>query len=124
MTIGSSGGVRPARGVRRPGVAALPPGVERHVVPGRSARAIRIAGVDVIRLVDLEGAQPCELVCVADDGRFAAGLLGARAGGTAAGLRRLVADGAARLDRALAGAMSVDLFGPGSRAGEEASLRK
>ena len=121
MAVASSRGVRPARGVRRPGLLALAPGVERHVVPGRSARAIRIAGGDVIRLVNLEGAQPCELVCVADDGRFAAGLLGARAGGSAAGLRRLVAEGAARLERDLAGAVSVELFGPESRAGEEAS---
>ena len=90
-------------------------------MPGRSARAIRIAGGDVIRLVDREGGQACELVCVTDDGRFADGLLGARAGGSAAGLARLVADGAARIDRDLAGAASLDLFGPESRAGEEAS---
>ena len=122
MTVGSSEGARPVRGVRRPGLLALPPGVERHVVPGRSARAIRVAGGDVIRLVNREGAQACELVCLADDGRFAAGLLGARAGGSAAGLRQLVADGAARPGLDLAGAMSVDLFGPESRAGEEASF--
>ena len=122
MELVSAGGVRAPRGVRRPGVLALPPGVERYVVPGRSARAIQIAGGDVIRLVNAEGGQACELVCLADDGRFAEGLLGERAGGSAAGLRRLVADGAACIDRDLSGASSLDLFGPESRAGEEASF--
>ena len=121
MDIGSARLDRLPRGVRRPGMAALGPGVERHVVPGRSARAIGIAGGDVIRLVNREGGQACEIVCVADDGRFADGLLGAKASGRAAGLRRLVAEGAARIDRDLAGAMSLDFFGPESRAGEEAS---
>ena len=108
--------------MRRPGLLALPPGVERYVVPGRSARAIGIEGGDVIRLVNAEGAQACELVCVADDGRFAENLLGERAGGSAAGLRRLVAEGVASVDRDLAGASSLDMFGPESRAGEEASF--
>ena len=121
MDIASAGSGRYQRGVRRPGLPALPPGVERYVVPGRRARAIRIAGGDVIRLVDREGGQPCELVCVADDGRFAAGLLGAQARGNAAGLARLVAEGAAQVGRELSGAASIDLFGPASRAGEDAS---
>ena len=84
-------------------------------------RAIRIAGGDIIRLVNREGGQACELVCVAGDGRFAGGLLGAKAAGRATGLVRLVADGAGRVDRDLAGALSLDLFGPESRAGEEVS---
>ena len=121
MQIGSAGTVRLPRGVRRPGLPALPPGVERHVVPGRRARTVRIAGGDVIRLVNPEGGQACEIVCVSEDGRFADGLLGAKAAGRATGLVRLVADGAARVDRDLAGAMSLDLFGPETRAGEEAS---
>ena len=70
MEIVSTGAARPIRGVRRPGLLSLAPGVERYVVPGRSARAIRIAGGDIIRLVNPEGGQPCELVCVADDGRL------------------------------------------------------
>ena len=99
MELVSASGARFPRGVRRPGLLALPPGVERYVVPGRSARAIRIAGGDVIRLVNAEGGQACELVCVTDDGRFAESLLGERAGGRAAGLRRLVAEGVAGIDR-------------------------
>ena len=122
MELVSASGVGLARGVLRPGLLALPPGVERYVVPGRSARAIGIEGGDVIRLVNAEGAQACELVCLADDGRFAEGLLGERAGGSAAALRRLVAEGVASVDRDLAGASSLDLFGPESRAGEEASF--
>ena len=121
MEFASTDAGRLARGVRRPGEPALAPGVERYIVPGRRARAIRIAGGDVVRLVDREGGQACELVCVADDGRFAEGLLGARAAGSAAGLSRLVADGAARIDHDLSGAASLDLFGPESRAGDEAS---
>ena len=121
MEIVSAGAARLARGVRRPGLPALAPGVERYVVPGRSARAIGIAGGDTLRLVNPEGGQLCELVCVAADGRFAADLLGERAGGSAVGLRRLVADGAATVKCDLAGAASLDLFGPESRAGDEAS---
>ena len=122
MELVSTGAARLARGVRRSGVPALSPGVERYVVPGRSARAIRIGGGDVVRLVNPEGGQACEIVCLADDGRFAGGLLGAQARGTAAGLARLIADGAARVDRDLSGAASLDLFGPESRAGAEASF--
>ena len=121
MEIISTGAVRLARGVRRPGLLALAPGVERYVVPGRSARAIRIAGGDVIRLVNPEGGQPCELVCVAEDGRFTESLLGIRAGGSAAGLCRLVSDGAAQVERDLTNASSLDLFGLESRAGDEES---
>ena len=121
MELVSASGSSLARGVRRPGLLALPPGVERYVVPGRSARAIGIEGGDVIRLVNAEGGQACELVCVADDGRLAESLLGERAGGSAAGLRRLVAEGVASVDRDLADASSLDLFGPESRAGEEMS---
>ena len=96
MELVSASGVGLARGVRRPGLLALPPGVERYFVSGRSARAVGIEGGDVIRLVNAEGAQACELVCLADDGRFAEDLLGERAGGSAAGLRRLVAEGIAQ----------------------------
>ena len=122
MELVSAGADHHPRGVRRPGVLALPPGVERYVVPGLGARAIRIAGGDAVRLVNPEGGQPCELVCVADDGRFAADMLGERAGGSAGGLLRLVADGTARVDRDLCGASSLDVFGPESRAGDEASF--
>ena len=106
MQVDSVRTARSPRGVRRPGLPALPPGVERYVVPGRSARAIRIVGGDVVRLVNPEGGQACELVCLADDGRLADGLLGERARGSAAGLVRLVADGAARVGHDLAGASS------------------
>jgi len=121
MELVSASGARFPRGVRRPGLLALAPGVERYIVPGRSARVIRLAGGDVIRLVNPEGAQPCELVCLADDGRFAADLLGERAGGSASGLRGLIADGATHVDFEISAAVSLDLFGPESRAGEEAS---
>ena len=122
MEIVSTGAARPIRGVRRPGLLSLAPGVERYVVPGRSARAIRIAGGDIIRLVNPEGGQPCELVCVADNRCSVSDLLGERAEGSATGLRRLIADGAARVDRDLTDASSLYLFGPESRAGEEVSF--
>ena len=121
MELVSTGGVRFPRGVRRPGIPALGPGAERYVVPGRSARAIRIAGGDVIRLVNREGGQACELVCIAKDGRFGGELLGERAAGNAVGLRRLVQEGAASVEQDLAGASSFDAFGRESRAGDEAS---
>ena len=90
MDVVSTGATRLARGVRRPGPLALAPGVERYVVPGRSARTIRLAGGDVIRLVNSEGVQPCELVCMADSPVFA------DSGGAAGEIRRIASAPMAR----------------------------
>ena len=55
--------------VLRPG-AALSPGEERYTVQGGGVIAVPVFAGDRLRIVDLEGMQPCELV--AADSRSAA----------------------------------------------------
>lgn len=118
-------------GVVTPGLPVLPPGVERHPVPGGGSRAVQIAAGDVLTLQDREGLQPVELVFFAPDGRSDAAMIGAAGGHDPVGLKRaLTADASgARVRHALdvAGfdlgrADGALLFGEGSRAGEHASL--
>ena len=47
--------------VRVPGLPVLPPGVERHPIPGGGSRAVTIHAGDEIWVVDREGLQPAEL---------------------------------------------------------------
>jgi len=63
-------------GIRAPGLPILPPGVERHPVPGGGSRAMPVFKGDEISVLDREGLQPGELVLFAPDGRSEAGMLG------------------------------------------------
>ncbi|MBF9033484.1 DUF1989 domain-containing protein [Rhodobacterales bacterium HKCCE2091] len=102
----------------------LPPGTERHRVPGGGSRAVRVGPGDVIDVVDPEGGQGGELLVFGPDGRPDAGLIGARATGPAAGLLAALAASpaaTAALERAgclLDGAEAVALHGAESRAGD------
>ena len=73
-----------------PGLPVLPPGVERHPVPGGGSRAVPIEAGDEITLVDREGLQPCEVVFFGRDGRSDAGMLGAKSAGAPAGLQSIL----------------------------------
>lgn len=116
---------------RVPGLPILPPGVERHPVPGGGSRAVRIDAGDEIWIVDREGLQPAELTFFAPDGRSDAGMLGARGAGSPLGLQQaLLADPSGRrVLRALEAAGfdigradTLRLFVEGSRAGETVTL--
>ncbi|MGH6946774.1 MAG: hypothetical protein ACREDZ_05555, partial [Kiloniellales bacterium] len=116
---------------RRPGGTALVPGQERYRVAGGSALALRLAAGDRLRVVDLEGGQWCELVAFGPDGRGDPAIIGAVANGRAEGLRQTLArEGSmgrlaaslARHSLSLERARSTALFGPDSRAGEEADF--
>ena len=48
--------------VRWPGLPVASLGVERYCVPGGGAVAFRVAAGDRVRVIDVEGGQPCELV--------------------------------------------------------------
>ncbi len=118
-------------GVVTPGLPILPPGVERHPVPGGGSRAVEIEAGDEITVLDREGLQPAELVVFTPDGRSDPGVIGAEGGGPATGLQAaLLADrsGArvrAALDRAgfdLSQARAVRVFAEGSRAGDLATF--
>ncbi len=67
-------------GVVIPGLPVLPPGVERHPVPGGGSRAVPIYKGDQITIQDREGLQPVEIVFFAHDGRSDAAMIGAKGG--------------------------------------------
>ncbi|HXG79775.1 MAG TPA: DUF1989 domain-containing protein, partial [Methyloceanibacter sp.] len=125
-----SGPPRPSA-VLRPG-AALAPGEERYTVPGGGVIAIAIHAGDRLRIVDLEGMQPCEIVAADAAGKIDPGVLGVRGEGDASGLKRaLAADsesagavraGLARRGVDLARANAVKLFGGDSRPGASAEF--
>jgi aminomethyltransferase len=73
-----------------PGLAALPPGLERYRVAGGGAVVVALSAGDTLRIVDKEGRQRGELGVFAPDGRPDPGALGARASGPAGGLNRLL----------------------------------
>ena len=114
-------------GVTMPGLPVLPPGMERHPVPGAGSRAVAIEAGDEITVVDREGLQPCEVVFFDPEGRSALERLGAASSDEPHGLHALLAadePSAHRVRKALdkAGfnlgtARCLRLFGTDSRAG-------
>ena len=118
-------------GVRIPGLPVLPPGVERHPVPGGGSRAVEIFKGDRIVIQDREGLQPVEMVFFAPDGRSDAAMIGAKGGRDPAGLKSaLLRDPSGQkviraLERArfdLGRADGTLVFAEGSRAGDTASF--
>ena len=113
--------------IMRPGMPALAPGEERYIVPGGGAIAIEIHAGDRLRVIDVEGMQPCEVVAVDATGAIDPDILGARGDGDAAGLKQIlsaddesvrsVRSGLKRRGVDLATARAVTLFGGESRAG-------
>jgi len=119
-------------GVLMPGLPVLPPGSERHPVPGGGSRAVAVEAGDVITLVDGEGLQACEVVIFDPEGRSDPALLGASSSAEPRGLRSILGSddySARRVRRALeksgfdlGSARCIRLFGEGSRAGNSASF--
>jgi aminomethyltransferase len=119
--------------ILRPGMPALPPGVERYRVAGRGILAVRLHAGDTVTVKDVEGGQVCELVAAGSDGRVdTAGILGVPANADAAGLKSLLGEpgeeAAAtrrRLERSgvdLASARALRVFGANSPAGSTAEV--
>lgn len=118
-------------GVLIPGLPVLPPGVERHPVPGGGSRAVPIFNGDEITLQDREGLQPVEMVFFSHDGRSDAAMIGAQGGRDPKGLKEaLVRDPSGRkvvraLEKSgfdLGRADGTLVFAEGSRAGDFASF--
>ena len=113
--------------IMRPGMPALAPGEERYIVPGGGAIAVEIHAGDRLRVIDVEGMQPCEVVAVDATGAIDPDILGARGDGDAAGLKQIlsaddegvrsVRSGLKRRGVDLATARAVTLFGGEFRAG-------
>ena len=119
-------------GVRLPGLPVLPPGVERHPVPGGGSRSVAIGTGDEVSVLSPSGLQRVELVLFAPDGRSDAAMLGARGHGAASGIAATLAEGggsgvrvARALDAAgfdLARADAVRLFEDGAESGAMETL--
>ena len=95
---------RPSR-ILTPSGLVRQPGQERHVVQGGGALVLALGQGDRLRIVNDEGAQPCELVAAGPDGRIDAGILGAPPNSTAEGLKAALAlggEGMARVRQGLA----------------------
>jgi aminomethyltransferase len=118
--------------ILRPGLRALPPGVERYKVAGGGSLLIPIEPGDRITLTDLEGLQACELLAAGNDGRIDSGLLGAPANAEPEGLKALLRAGGESADKLRAvlkrrgieigSGRCIRLFGAGSRAGSTAEF--
>jgi len=67
----------PARSmILRPGMRALPAGVERYTVRGGQTVVVDLRAGDRLSLRDMEGGQPCELIAADRGGRVDPGLIG------------------------------------------------
>lgn len=118
----------------RPGVRTLPLGQERYQVRGGGTLAFKLSGGDRLRIIDMEGRQPCEIVAFGPNGRADHGLFGsyddkALRQGSAEGTLNLMSDPASGLSETLQryglspdGMMSLDGFGPESRAKDTVEL--
>ena len=84
-----------------PGIRRLPPGVERYVVPGGGAVVVRVFAGDVLRIVNSQGGQVCEIVATAPDGRESPGILGGDDAGPATGRHAMLARGGREADALL-----------------------
>lgn len=120
--------LRQQRRVYYPGVPALPPGVERYEIAGNGVLMLRLAGGDVLRIIDTEGGQKAEVMSFDAHGKNDLGLLGAAANGRAAGMQKILANGGSRRLHAVFAGMEIaesaalHCLGEDSRAGEEAAL--
>ncbi len=81
------------RGAIVPGLPVLPPGVERHPVPGGGTRAVELRAGDQFWVLDREGMQPAEAVFFDAGGQSRAGFIGAVSSGQPVGLQAALADG-------------------------------
>jgi aminomethyltransferase len=129
-----AGALKPPRPstILRPGMPALPAGVERYRVKGRGTTVVKVAAGDRVTITDVEGGQLCEVSFVDTSGRFNAVGLGNAFSRSASGLQEILArdeDSARRTLAALkrrhvdpAGAEALVLFGERSSPGASAEL--
>ncbi len=126
-------GVPRASRILRPGIRALPQGVERHVVDGGSLIVIGIEPGDEVTLTDIEGRQPVELLAADRKGRIDPGILGGKGNSDGRGIKaaleadeesaRIVRRGLERRHIDLAEASAIRLFSATSPAGNSQSFK-
>ena len=106
--------------------------MQRYRVRGGGSALVPVSAGDRFSVVDVEGAQACELAFIDDTGAFDCEAFGARADSRGEGLERLLAsadESALRLARAIqrrgaqvSNAQSLRLFGASSTAGSRAQF--
>ena len=117
--------------VLRPGIRSLSNGPELYRVAGGGSVVFRVFGGDRLRIIDIEGRQPGEVVAFAN-GYCNVDLLDTKANGRGDGLKKILISKSPSAERLKAGLerhqlslenlRSVNLFVDGSRAGEHTSL--
>ena len=118
--------------ILRPGQLTLPQGMERYVVEGNGSAIIEVEAGDVLKLINKEGGQICELITIGSSGKFDGSLLNEKPDAKAEGFKSLLKGGDESADRAckslerrnvdLADAKSLNLFSGTSPAGDAAEL--
>jgi hypothetical protein len=78
--------------VKRPGVSTLAAGKERYAVPGGGGITVPIMTSDRLRVVHLEGRQPCEPIAADAAESLTLPFFGARGDGGASGLKRILSE--------------------------------
>ncbi len=76
--------------VRETGALSLPAGTERYHIEGCGAALIAIHAGDTISIENIEGGQPCEILCAGTDGVFDLSILDLANGRPASGLQALL----------------------------------
>ena len=125
------GQAEPVPRVLRPGFRSRSNGPERYRVAGGGSVVFRVFGGDQLRIIDIEGKQPGEVVAFAN-GCCDIDLLDAKVNGQADGLKKILVSkspsaeqlktGLERHHLSLENLRSVNLFIDGSRAGEHMLL--
>ncbi len=129
VALGEAAGTR----ILRPGIRRSLPGRERYRVAGGGALVLRLQPGDGLRVVDLEGRQPCEVISFSAAGHCDPGLVTPRPGvarpGHATGSQALsqawnsrLAETLERHDLSLRSARSHDFFASDSPAGSAADV--
>ncbi|SVC75486.1 uncharacterized protein METZ01_LOCUS328340, partial [marine metagenome] len=115
-----------------PGLANLPPGIERYRIRGGAVTALLLSAGDTLEINDPEGCQPVEVTAFDREGRSDPGLLGVNTAAPAAGIieilhgggedARRVADALAEQSVDISTARAIHGFGPDSPADETLCL--
>ena len=118
--------------IRDPGLRALPPGVERHLVKGGGLSVINLDPDDTVEITDTEGKQKCEIIVFNKDGKPDCSLLGLKEKNDPKNIKKILSDknesafqAASALKKRnldVGKAKASILFSEDSRAGEKINL--
>ncbi len=76
--------------IKEPGLNALPPGVERHVINAGGLTGLQIFPDDEIEIINEEGNQICEIVCFDKNGKSELGILNLKVNDKASFIREIL----------------------------------